>query len=167
MGLGILLFIASIVTSLILDFSKTIILGSGAGALACLAIAAFITRAVLRSHAILISANAHIVHNTRVSANIALFEASKKYSKYEDDKKADDKTKMSKPQKKAEIGAPQSYENSQIESDDILEDCEEDDEDDDSEYVTASLPQKKCPKCGTKHDFDYPQCPKCKFSYYK
>lgn len=29
-----------------------------------------------------------------------------------------------------------------------------------------TLPQKTCPKCGTVHDFDYPQCPKCKYDYY-
>ena len=23
------------------------------------------------------------------------------------------------------------------------------------------LPQKKCPKCGNEHDFDYPKCPHC------
>ena len=28
-----------------------------------------------------------------------------------------------------------------------------------------SLPTKTCPACGTVHDFDYPQCPKCKHSY--
>ena len=29
-----------------------------------------------------------------------------------------------------------------------------------------TLPQKTCPVCGTVHDFDYPQCPKCKFDYF-
>ena len=28
------------------------------------------------------------------------------------------------------------------------------------------IPQKTCPACGTVHDFDYPQCPKCKYDYY-
>ncbi len=28
-----------------------------------------------------------------------------------------------------------------------------------------SLPQKTCPKCGDRHDFDYPKCPKCKYIY--
>ena len=28
------------------------------------------------------------------------------------------------------------------------------------------LPQKKCPKCGKAHDFDYPKCPFCDFSYF-
>ena len=28
-----------------------------------------------------------------------------------------------------------------------------------------SLPQKTCPKCLTKHDFDYPKCPNCKFEH--
>lgn len=27
------------------------------------------------------------------------------------------------------------------------------------------LPQKQCPRCGKKHDFDYPQCPFCKYDY--
>ena len=27
------------------------------------------------------------------------------------------------------------------------------------------LPQKKCPQCGKQHDFDYPECPFCKFRY--
>lgn len=25
----------------------------------------------------------------------------------------------------------------------------------------AELPQKQCPKCGKKYDFDYPSCPHC------
>ena len=28
------------------------------------------------------------------------------------------------------------------------------------------MPQKKCPKCGQEHDFDYPKCPYCKHDYY-
>jgi len=31
---------------------------------------------------------------------------------------------------------------------------------------TDDLPKKTCPVCGTVHDFDYPQCPKCKHNYY-
>ncbi len=27
------------------------------------------------------------------------------------------------------------------------------------------LPQKRCPKCGKQHDFDYPRCPFCKYDY--
>ena len=27
------------------------------------------------------------------------------------------------------------------------------------------LPQKQCPNCGNRHDFDYPRCPFCKFDY--
>ena len=27
------------------------------------------------------------------------------------------------------------------------------------------MPQKKCPRCGRKHDFDYPKCPYCKHDY--
>ena len=30
----------------------------------------------------------------------------------------------------------------------------------------SGLPQKTCPACGTVHDFDYPQCPKCKYDYF-
>jgi len=28
------------------------------------------------------------------------------------------------------------------------------------------LPQKTCPHCGERHDFDYPKCPICGFDYY-
>ena len=28
------------------------------------------------------------------------------------------------------------------------------------------LPQKTCPRCGEKHDFDYPKCPVYKYDYY-
>ena len=31
--------------------------------------------------------------------------------------------------------------------------------------VDDALPQKECPQCGKKHDFDYPQCPHCGYSY--
>ena len=27
------------------------------------------------------------------------------------------------------------------------------------------LPQKQCPNCGKRHDFDYPKCPFCKYIY--
>ena len=27
------------------------------------------------------------------------------------------------------------------------------------------LPQKQCPNCGKRHDFDYPKCPFCKYDY--
>ena len=27
------------------------------------------------------------------------------------------------------------------------------------------LPQKQCPNCGKQHDFDYPRCPFCKYTY--
>lgn len=27
------------------------------------------------------------------------------------------------------------------------------------------IPQKQCPNCGKKHDFDYPKCPFCKYKY--
>ncbi len=33
-------------------------------------------------------------------------------------------------------------------------------------YSDSSLPQKKCPKCGVSHDFDFPKCPDCGFDYY-
>ena len=35
----------------------------------------------------------------------------------------------------------------------------------DREHSEEQLPQKTCPKCGTVHDFDYPKCPKCKYTY--
>ena len=31
--------------------------------------------------------------------------------------------------------------------------------------VDDTLPQKKCPKCGKEHDFDYPTCPYCDHEY--
>ena len=31
--------------------------------------------------------------------------------------------------------------------------------------VDDSLPQRQCPQCGKKHDFDYPQGPHCGFDY--
>ena len=34
-----------------------------------------------------------------------------------------------------------------------------------AEPVETDLPQKQCPNCGKKHDFDYPKCPFCKYSY--
>ena len=36
-----------------------------------------------------------------------------------------------------------------------------------AEETADELPQKTCPVCGTVHDFDYPQCPKCKYNYYR
>lgn len=27
------------------------------------------------------------------------------------------------------------------------------------------MPQVKCPKCGLRHDFDYPRCPRCNHQY--
>ena len=33
-------------------------------------------------------------------------------------------------------------------------------------YSHNDLPQKKCPKCGRSHDFDFPKCPYCDFDYY-
>ena len=31
--------------------------------------------------------------------------------------------------------------------------------------IDDELPQKICPSCGKKHDFDYPQCPYCNYDY--
>ena len=31
--------------------------------------------------------------------------------------------------------------------------------------IDDDLPQRQCPRCGKKHDFDYPQCPHCDFDY--
>lgn len=33
------------------------------------------------------------------------------------------------------------------------------------EGADASLPQRTCPKCGAEHDFDYPKCPLCGYTY--
>lgn len=35
-----------------------------------------------------------------------------------------------------------------------------------AEELESELPQKECPKCGKKHDFDYPKCPFCNYEYY-
>lgn len=43
------------------------------------------------------------------------------------------------------------------------ENNEEEEESDDDEVL--SIPQRVCPRCGDKHDFDYPQCPKCNLKY--
>ena len=34
-----------------------------------------------------------------------------------------------------------------------------------SNEQNIGLPQKQCPKCGKKHDFDYPKCPFCRYEY--
>ena len=34
-----------------------------------------------------------------------------------------------------------------------------------ADAVEEELPQKQCPNCGKKHDFDYPKCPFCKYEY--
>lgn len=34
-----------------------------------------------------------------------------------------------------------------------------------ADATQEDLPQKKCPKCGKLHDFDYPKCPFCKYRY--
>ena len=31
--------------------------------------------------------------------------------------------------------------------------------------IDDQLPQKKCPRCGKNHDFDYPKCPYCEYDY--
>lgn len=36
-----------------------------------------------------------------------------------------------------------------------------------AEEAEEELPQRKCPNCGKKHDFDYPKCPFCKYDYSK
>ena len=35
-----------------------------------------------------------------------------------------------------------------------------------AELKENELPQRACPKCGKKHDFDYHKCPFCKYEYY-
>ncbi len=34
------------------------------------------------------------------------------------------------------------------------------------QFSDGALPQKKCPRCGMTHDFDYPKCPHCEFDYF-
>ena len=33
-------------------------------------------------------------------------------------------------------------------------------------HSLEDLPQKQCPRCGKRYDFDYPKCPYCDFDYY-
>lgn len=35
------------------------------------------------------------------------------------------------------------------------------------DIIEEGLPQIQCPKCGKMHDFDYPQCPFCKYDYHE
>ena len=35
-----------------------------------------------------------------------------------------------------------------------------------ADSTAECLPQKQCPKCGKRHDFDYPKCPFCQYNYY-
>lgn len=35
-----------------------------------------------------------------------------------------------------------------------------------TDTTEEGLPQKQCPRCGKRHDFDYPKCPFCQFDYY-
>lgn len=34
------------------------------------------------------------------------------------------------------------------------------------QHEPSDLPQKTCPNCGIRHDFDYPACPLCGHKYY-
>lgn len=34
------------------------------------------------------------------------------------------------------------------------------------DVAEEELPQKTCPRCGERHDFDYPKCPVCSYDYY-
>ena len=36
---------------------------------------------------------------------------------------------------------------------------------DSNDLEECLLPQKECPQCGDRHDYDYPKCPKCKYDY--
>lgn len=153
-GLGIILFIAAGIVVSCIDGGEIISISLLSGGICCV-IAAFIARAVLRSNALLIYAKANIVHNTRVTANLALYNACKNSdpSEYNEDT---DKKSTNQPKKDNKTAYNVNA---------IIESEENDDEDDDED--TSELPQKICPKCGNKHDFDYPKCPKCKYEYYK
>lgn len=35
------------------------------------------------------------------------------------------------------------------------------------EEKTGELPQKECPRCGRKMDFDMPKCPSCGYGFYE
>lgn len=69
-----------------------------------------------------------------------------------------------KRQKSFQNSVPQSVTNNTNEA------SEEAFKDFDDEYFSDidyedSLPQKTCPKCGNRHDFDYPKCPNCGHKY--
>jgi endogenous inhibitor of DNA gyrase (YacG/DUF329 family) len=34
-----------------------------------------------------------------------------------------------------------------------------------ADAAEEGLQQRRCPKCGKQHDFDYPKCPFCKYDY--
>ena len=36
-----------------------------------------------------------------------------------------------------------------------------------AQHEPSELPQKTCPHCGIRHDFDYPACPLCGHEYFK
>ena len=53
------------------------------------------------------------------------------------------------------------YEESEMETEALPPDA-------DSSIVGVSMdgiPQVRCPACGSKHDFDFPSCPKCSYKY--
>ena len=35
------------------------------------------------------------------------------------------------------------------------------------EIQAEKLAQRRCPRCGKQHDFDYAKCPFCKYDYYQ
>lgn len=77
-------------------------------------------------------------------------------------------TTNSKTSSKHQKTHPNSVSKSDLNS--ANESAEESFEDLDEEYYSDiddedSLPQKKCPDCGNRHDFDYPKCPNCGHKY--
>ena len=36
-----------------------------------------------------------------------------------------------------------------------------------AQAAEEELPKKQCPRCGNRHDFDYPKCPVCKCDYFE
>ncbi len=77
------------------DSLDVILCGVAIGFLLLCLLVGVIVRAILRTLSILVSAKAHIVHNTRVTANIALFEANKNFGDSEDEETAESEEETS------------------------------------------------------------------------
>ncbi len=71
------------------DSLNLILFAVGVGSFVLCLLIGLIIRAIMRTLSILVSAKAHVVHNTRVAANIMLFEAGKNYEDLENEENAE------------------------------------------------------------------------------